>query len=289
MSKNKDLEWKLVQTPNRSKRLDNVCSTSSNDKNKSYKVKPFYPKGYYDFPSREIIQPIHSKPTQLYYGIIAYCAPHSKWLIVKNKYTPTFCKIIKGGYRNADLRKLVLQLRWDEWKQILLLSDQSFYFNNLYYTLFPFPSTEDVVYAKERFLSNGPEFKKINIDEETLQENQETWKFPSGNKKQHENPQEGAIRNFKLCTNYNIQDHDIIFAGQEPFCEYKLTSSSKEEHRYWIIVFKKGYPSLISDNNIRDPSLSMHSKWSSSEELKKELPSSSLKIYKECKAFLKRN
>jgi ADP-ribose pyrophosphatase YjhB (NUDIX family) len=221
----------------------------------------------------------------LYYDILAYCASEKKWLVIKNRYTPAFCQLIQGGYRNVDIQNLVLQLRWEEWQQFLKLSNRSFYFDRLYHSLFPFPSTDDIVYAKERFLANGPEFNKIEITKEMLEQNQEMWRFPSGVKKQGEEPQESAIRNFKICTQYAIQEHDILFLGKEPISEYKVSnaiSTQREEHHYWIIVYNNGYPPLLKTTAMH-PS-PFYTKWMTTKEIEDE----NTKMLKSAKDIIKK-
>lgn len=265
-----------------------VAIGKQNAKSKMHTLKELQPKGYYQFPSREIIQPPYKQQRQLYYGVIAYCASEKKWLLVKNQYTAAFCQIIRGDYRNADLPKIVMMLRWEEWEKILYLSDHTFYFDEMYFTLFPFPSTEDLVYAKERFFSNGFEFKKITVSKESLEKNQENWRFPSGIRRNKEKPQEAAIRNYKLCTQCSIQKSDILFLGKEPFCEYKLTLTSKEEHHYWIVVYPLGLPNALKfTTNNREPALDK--RWFTESELKKILPKSTLELLGRCKIFLKKN
>jgi hypothetical protein len=280
-----DSNWKLVSSfKNGQSNNKNKLQNSKSQSNSSRDISNYCLKGYYNFPSREIIKPIFKVHRKLYYGIIAFCASEKKWLFVKNRYTASFCQLIQGGYRNVDIKNLVLQLRWDEWQQILYLSKRSFDFDKIYHSLFPFSSTDDIVYAKERFLANGPEFNKINIVQETLLQNQESWKFPSGIKKHREEPQEAAIRNYKICTQYAIQEHDIVFFGKEPISQYKVSDSEREEHHYWIVIYNKGYPPLIK-STVEIP---FYTKWFGNKEIYHKLPESGKELFKKANNFIKR-
>jgi ADP-ribose pyrophosphatase YjhB (NUDIX family) len=254
------------------------------------KSKSLQPKGYYQFPSREIIQPTYQKQRKLFYGIIAYSLFDRTWLVVKNKYTGAFCQILQGEYRIADLLKLVMRLRWEEWEKILYLSNHAFYFDRMYYTLFPFPSTEDLVYAKERFLSNGYEFQKLTVSKEQLERNQERWKFPSGPRRPHEKPQDAALRNYKLCTQQEVRSTDLLFLGKEPLCERTLTiNEDKEEHHYWMLVYKDQTPTLSPFAHKEKGQLSLDVQWCKESELKTLLSKSSLDVLNQSKTFLRKN
>lgn len=246
---------------------------------------------YHTFPSRTIIQSPFQKPIALNYGIIAFAWDTRKWMLVQASYTCEFLRILEGLYRNAELPRLLKHITIQELASLQKLSKSCFHFNALFHRVFPHKSTEELVYAKERFLSNGMIFLHYEIHRD--QAASIRWRFPySSPLDSRENSVDCALRAFKDYTGLDITHREKSFLGRDPFCEKapNIHEGQRSEIRYWLVIYMseprlRSYRPFKYQENIK----MFQAKWSSEEEVMEVLEPSKQAILREAKELIREN
>lgn len=246
---------------------------------------------YHTFPSRTIIQSPFQKPIALNYGIVAFAWDTRRWMLVQASYTCEFLRILGGTYRNAELPRLLKHITIQELASLQKLSKSSFHFNALFCKVFPHKGIEELVYAKERFLSNGMIFLHYDICRD--QPASIKWQFPySSPLGSRENSVDCALRAFKDYTGLDITHREKSFLGRDPFCEKapNIHEGQRSEIRYWLVIYM-AEPRLRSNRPFKSQeSVKMfQSKWSSEEEVIEVLEPPKQAILREAKELIREN
>jgi hypothetical protein len=242
---------------------------------------------YHQFPPRVIVDSPFEKKSNLSYGIVAFAWNTQRWFLVEKKSTEAFLDILKGNYRGSDLPKLLSSLTIRELELLRNLSEESFNFNHIFKEKFPQSSTEETVYAKERFFANLEEFRKFRTT--SKQKYEPDWTFPHDTlRDKRENSVDCAIRSFESYSGIHISYKEKSFFGRDPFTEPIMSTNSQEfdeqssnnaisSYRYWVVVFMKE----------KKPKL--NGKWVSKEEALSLLPRTRKELLLEVESFIGEN
>lgn len=237
-------------------------------------ARPLVVKAYHTFPHRTIIRSPFQKRILVKYGLIAYSWKTQKWFLIHHVNTEYFKQILLGEYRNSDLPRLLNQITTDEISTLKNLSKDSFDFNQTFFDIFPNASTDDLIYAKERFFANGEGF--INYKITSVHSTESGWEIPCDVlKNDRENPVDCAIRSFKDITGVEITYKEKSFFGRDPF----LIQDQREESRFWLVIFMEEPKISSKDEHF----------WFSEEELQEILDEGKINVIQEAKELIQEN
>jgi hypothetical protein len=205
------------------------------------------------------------------FGVIAYCLSTNRWLLVQRKNTPVFLFIMRGSYRQVDLKIYVPNLYITEIYKLhkildyyintknINLNDYDIFDSIFDMVIYTYDKDLDRKYAKMRFYQSRYILKEL-LEQNPKGINDIEWLWPKGRLQKtsgQETPYQCAVREFREETGINIKTepirskNQILVSQTQTINEHFRGINNKNyETRCWLFIFTKIYfPSPVIQTN----------------------------------------